>query len=66
MPVLMQVAGDDRLVDAETSRQFFDALTVKDKTLFYYDHLYHEIYNEQTEDRKKVLTDFVNWLDDRI
>jgi alpha-beta hydrolase superfamily lysophospholipase len=66
MPVLMQVAGDDRLVDAETSRQFFNTLTLKDKTLFYYDHLYHEIYNEQTEDRKKVLTDLVNWLSDRI
>ncbi|MBC2716873.1 MAG: alpha/beta hydrolase [Desulfobacteraceae bacterium] len=66
IPVLMQVAGDDRLVDAETSRQFFESLTLKDKTLFFYDSLYHEIYNEQTGDRKKVLNDLVNWLSDHI
>lgn len=65
-PVLMQVAGDDRLVDAETSRQFFESLTLKDKTLFFYEHLYHEIYNEQTGDREKVLSDLVSWLSNHI
>jgi alpha-beta hydrolase superfamily lysophospholipase len=62
----MQVAGDDRLVDAEASRQFFKSLGIKDKALFFYDHLYHEIYNEQAKDRKKVLNDLINWLRDRI
>ena len=66
MPVLMQVAGDDRLVHAETSRDFFKSLKTLDKTLFFYEHLYHEIYNEQAEDRKKVLNDLINWLNDRI
>jgi len=66
IPVLMQVAGDDRLVNSETTKIFFKALTVKDKTLFFYDKMYHEIYNEQAEDRKKVLNDLVNWLRDRI
>ena len=62
LPVLMQVAGDDRLVDAPTSRRFFESLTVSDKTLLYYDNLYHEIYNERLEDRNIVLNDLVNWL----
>jgi acylglycerol lipase len=66
IPVLMQVAGDDRLVDAVTSRRFFESLAVKDKTLFFYNSMYHEIYNEQAEDRKKVLNDLVNWLNDHI
>jgi alpha-beta hydrolase superfamily lysophospholipase len=66
IPVLMQVAGDDRLVDPETSRQFFKALTVKDKTLHFYDRLFHEIYNETATDREKVLNDLDNWLASRI
>lgn len=66
IPVLMQVAGDDRLVDAPTSRQFFNSLTAEDKTLFFYDTLYHEIYNETGQDREKVLNDLEGWLHDHI
>jgi len=66
IPVLMQVAGDDRLVDAETSRQFFNSLTIEDKTLFFYETLYHEIYNETDKDREKVLNDLEGWLHDHI
>ncbi len=66
MPVLMQVAGDDRLVHAQTSRQFYDALTTSDKTLCFYDGLYHEIYNEAEPDRENVLNDLENWLSTRI
>jgi len=66
IPVLMQVAGEDRLVDSETSRHFFDSLKVKNKALFFYDNLYHEIYNEQAEDRKKVINDLVTWIGNHI
>ena len=45
VPVLLQVAGDDHLVDAQSSRCFFEALAPGDKTLRVYDGLYHEIYN---------------------
>ncbi len=66
IPVLMQVAGDDRLVHAATSKHFFESLTTKDKTLCFYDHLYHEIYNERNGDREKVLKDLENWLNNHI
>lgn len=66
IPVLLQVAGDDRLVDAGASRHFYNSLTVKDKTLFFYDTLYHEIYNETDDDRKQVFKDLESWLDDHI
>jgi alpha-beta hydrolase superfamily lysophospholipase len=46
VPTLMQVAGDDRLVNAQAARLFFEKLTMTDKTLYVYDGLYHEIYNE--------------------
>jgi len=66
VPVLMQVAGDDRIVDARASRLFFESLTANDKTLFFYDGLYHEIYNEITDHRQQVLNDLENWMDDHI
>jgi alpha-beta hydrolase superfamily lysophospholipase len=63
IPVLMQVAGDDHLVNAQSSKQFFEKLTVADKTLHMYDGLYHEIYNELDEQRQKVLGDLEAWLE---
>ena len=66
VPVLMQVAGDDHLVNAGSSKQFFSSLTVEDRTLLVYDDLYHEIYNAPEEDKRKVLDDLVDWLEERI
>ena len=66
IPVLMQVAGDDHLVNAQSSRQFFENLTVADKTLHMYDGLYHEIYNELDDQRQKVLGDLEAWLENHL
>jgi len=63
MPVLIQVAGDDHLVNARSSRQFFEKLTNEDKTLQIYDGMYHEIYNELEDQKKRVLDDLEAWLD---
>ena len=66
IPTLMQVAGSDRLVEPQTSKKFFESLTTKDKTLFFYDDLYHEIYNELGQNREKVLNDLAKWLENHI
>lgn len=66
VPVLMQVAGEDFLVNAESSRLFFDKLTVEDKTLHVYEGMYHEIYNAPTEEKKSVLDDLEEWLFKRM
>lgn len=66
IPVLMQVAGDDRIVDAGTARRFYEALTVSDKTLHFYDGLYHEIYNETEAQRQQVLADLESWCEAHI
>ena len=63
---LMQVAGDDHLVDADTSKTFFENLTLDDKTLYLYDGLYHEIYNEPEDQRANVLSDLETWLENHI
>jgi len=66
IPILMQVAGDDYLVDAHASKTFYERLTLEDRTLRFYDGLYHEVYNEKDEHRVKVLTDLENWLERHI
>ncbi|MEE4112485.1 MAG: alpha/beta hydrolase [Desulfobacteraceae bacterium] len=65
-PILMQIAGDDHLVSAPAALAYFDALTVADKTLFHYETLYHEIYNERLPERDKVLADLSQWVADRF
>ena len=62
LPVLMQVAGEDYLVDADSSKHFFEKLTLEDKTLYVYDGMYHEIYNAPQDQRQRVLDDLEAWL----
>ena len=62
IPLLMQLAGDDHLTNVDTSASFFKALSSVDKTLYVYDGLYHEIYNERDEQKKQVLDDLDTWL----
>jgi alpha-beta hydrolase superfamily lysophospholipase len=65
-PVLMQIAGDDHLADADASKSFFERLAAKDKTLHVYDCLYHEVYNERENDRKIVINDLEAWINSHI
>lgn len=60
VPTLMQVAGDDRIVDAAVSQVVFDRLGATDKNLTVYPGLFHEIFNEL--DQQRVLSDLTNWL----
>lgn len=66
VPILMQLAGDDHLVDVNASKSFFEKLRLKDKTIHFYDGLYHEIYNEAESQRVKVLNDLEAWLRARV
>jgi alpha-beta hydrolase superfamily lysophospholipase len=62
VPTLMQVAGDDRIVDPAVSQAIFDHIGASDKNLTVYPGLFHEIFNEAAADQKRVLTDLTNWL----
>ena len=66
VPVLMQVAGEDYLVNAESSKLFFEKMTLADKTLHLYDGLYHEVYNAPQEEKERVLDDLEAWLVERM
>ena len=65
VPILMQLAGDDHLTDANASKAFFEKLKLEDKTLYVYEGLYHEIYNELEGSRAKPLKDLVAWFEAR-
>jgi len=66
IPVLMQIAGDDHLVNAEASKSFFETLAIKDKMIHVYEGLYHEVYNEREDVRKPVLNDLEAWINSHI
>lgn len=63
IPVLMLLAGDDRMVDAQGSEAFFARLPRGVGTLHHYPALYHEIFNEREASR--VFADLALWMDGR-
>lgn len=60
VPLLLQVAGDDHLVDADGSRRFAAQLPEGRCTFKTYDGFYHEIFNEV--DAALPLADLRAWL----
>ncbi|OQA57400.1 MAG: Phospholipase YtpA [Candidatus Omnitrophica bacterium ADurb.Bin277] len=50
-PVILLLAGKDRVVDTGASRKFFDRLIAPSKECFGFDDFYHEIFNETGQDR---------------
>ncbi len=62
VPVLLLVAGEDRLVDPEGAREFAAALPPGLGTLHWYAPLWHEVFNEREPDRWRVLGDLQTWI----
>jgi alpha-beta hydrolase superfamily lysophospholipase len=62
IPVLLVFAGQDHLVDARGSDEFFSHLTDKIGTKHRYAQLYHEIFNELPADADAVFADVKHWL----
>jgi alpha-beta hydrolase superfamily lysophospholipase len=66
IPLIMQLAGDDHLVNAASAERFYGELKAPDKTLHVYPGFYHEIYNE-TQDRQEIaFRDLAAWLEERL
>jgi len=60
VPVLVMHGTADRLVPLGPTRRVHQAIAAKDRTLRYYEGLYHELFNEPERDR--VLEDVLGWL----
>jgi alpha-beta hydrolase superfamily lysophospholipase len=61
IPVLLLVAGDDRLVNAEGSRRFFARQPEGLGQMHVYDGMYHEVFNEI--DNQRPFADLRAWLE---
>ncbi len=61
-PALLMVAGEDELVDPQGSRELAASAPQALLTLHWYDTMYHELFNEITAYRQRVLDDFDAWL----
>lgn len=64
IPTLVQSGSSDKLVLG--ANELDELMSMPDKTIKIYEGLYHEVYNELIEDRRRVLTDLGDWLDDHI
>jgi len=61
LPIMIAQGGDDKLVDPDGARFFYDRIGSKDKTLKIYKGLYHEILNEP--EHEQVLSDVKTWIE---
>lgn len=64
LPVLLQQAGDDKLVKPQRSKEFLENLASEDKTWKLYEGLYHELHVEPEKDQ--VLGDMAKWIEKRL
>lgn len=60
VPVIMQLAGKEKIVNTSDSEKVFDLLSSKKKEIFVYADSYHEIFNDL--DRDEVFADLKNFL----
>lgn len=61
LPVLMQLAGEDRLVSTAASRALYDRLPGKKNQLIVYPESFHEIFNDLDRDKAAAdLKKFIN------
>jgi len=63
-PILILQAGNDKLVDKETNKKFFEEIKSADKSYREYDGLLHELWQEKG--RAQVFQDMFIWLEKHI
>ena len=64
IPTLVMQSAEDKLVAPRGAPEFFDRLTVPDKTLKVWDGFYHEMFNEV--ERQKPLELTLAWLEKHL
>lgn len=60
MPVFILQAGDDKICDVNTAKEFYQAIGSKDKGFKLYEGFYHEVLNEAG--RETAYEDIYNWI----
>ena len=62
LPIYIWHGMEDEICHAESSRLLYDAVGSENKTLKFYDRLFHETMNEAGDDKWTVLNDVKAWL----
>lgn len=63
-PVFLMHGCNDGLVSEQNSREFFGAISSKDKSLKIFANLCHEIFNERSRD--EVIEEAISWIEKRV
>ncbi|MFX1502436.1 MAG: alpha/beta fold hydrolase [Promethearchaeota archaeon] len=63
-PIFLMQSGDDKIVDKNKAKQFFESINIKDKTYREYDGFLHELWNEKG--RAQVYQDMYVWLEKHL
>lgn len=64
VPLLLMVAGADKLTNPNASREFFKIIGSRDKRYYFFEDMYHEIFNEVENDKPfGCLADWLKTLD---
>lgn len=66
LPLLIMHGSGDQIVPVDGSTMLHDRASSEDKTMKLYDGLYHEMFNELEDDRRRVLDDLSGWLGARV
>jgi alpha-beta hydrolase superfamily lysophospholipase len=66
LPILLMHGGEDKLAGVSGSWMVHNGVSSSDKRVLVYEGLYHEIFNELQEDRKRVLDDLAKWIERHI
>ncbi len=64
VPILVMQSGEDKLVDPDGAKEFFEKVKSPDKTLKYWEGFYHEMFNEPEKDKPYQL--LREWLEKRL
>ena len=59
-PLIMQLAGEEKVVSTPASKDFFERIGSKQKELYIYTDSYHEVFNDL--DRHQVFKDFKTFI----
>lgn len=60
IPVILQVAGREKIVSTAASEKFFEKLGSKKKEFFIYTDSFHEVFNDF--DRDRAIKDLLQWI----
>ncbi len=64
VPCLIMQAGNDKIVDLEKTKEFYEKLEIEDKKFISYEGFLHELWNEK--ERHKVFKDMEEWLNNHL